>query len=124
MGLVSAIKDRSARAIRRALVVTAGGIFVAIGVGFLTSAAWILLEDAYSALAAALILAGVYIGFGLIAFGVASSSAKHEASAAPHSPLSNPTTPPQPGAMPPLAEAFIIGLNAAYAARGRGPAGK
>ncbi len=122
MGLISAIKDRSARAIRRALIGVVGGIFVAVGVGFLTSAAWIMLEDVYSSLAAALILAGVYIGIGLIAFGVVSSSAKREVSAAPRSPLNNPTTSPHPGAMPPLAEAFIIGLNAAVAARGRGPA--
>ncbi len=121
MGLVSAIKDRSARAIRRALLSVVGGIFVAIGLGFLTSAAWIMLEDVYSAVAAALILAGIYIGIGLIALGVASSSARRDAATAPRTPLSDPATPPRPGAMPPLAEAFIIGLNAALAARGRGP---
>lgn len=124
MGLISAIKDRSARAIRRALVSAVGGVFVAIGMGFLTSAAWIMLEDAYSAAAAALILAGIYIGIGLIALGVASSSAKRDAVAAPRTALNDPATPPQPGAMSPLAEAFIIGLNAAIAVRGRGPADK
>lgn len=83
-----------------------------------------MLEDVYSALAAALIIAGIYIGIGLIALGVASSSAKRDAVAAPRTPLSDPATPPRPGAMPPLAEAFIIGLNAALAARGRGPSGR
>ncbi|MCQ0093747.1 phage holin family protein [Roseovarius sp. M141] len=119
MGLVSAVKDRSARAIRRALICVVGGIFVSVGLGFLTSAAWIMLEDAYSAFAAALILAGIYTGTGLIALGVASSSSKRDADATP--PLSDPATPPKPGATPPLAEAFIIGFNAALAARGRGP---
>ncbi|WP_113912467.1 phage holin family protein [Roseovarius dicentrarchi] len=122
MGLVSAIKDRSARAVRRALIIVVGGIFIAIGVGFLTSAAWITLEDVYSSIAASLIIAGVYLGIGLIALGVASSSGKQDAEPAPRTPLNDPATPPQPGALPPLAEAFIIGLNAAYAARGRGPA--
>ncbi len=124
MGLISAFKDRSARAIRRALISAVGGVLVAIGVGFLTSAAWIMLEDVYSAAAAALILAGIYIGIGLIALGVASSWAKRDAVSAPRSPLSDPAAPPQPGAMPPLAEAFIIGLNAAIAARGRDPTGR
>ncbi|HEY9038278.1 MAG TPA: phage holin family protein [Roseovarius sp.] len=122
MGLVSALKDRSARAIRRALLGIVGGVLVAVGLGFLTSAAWIMLEDVYSAAAAAVILAGVYIGFGLIALGVASSSAKRDAAA--RTPLNDPATPPQPGALPPLAEAFIIGLNAALAARGRGPSNR
>ncbi len=120
MGLVSAIKDRSARAIRRALISAIGGVFLAISAGFLTSAAWIMLEDVYSATAAALILAGIYAGIGLIALGVASSSAKRDARAAPRTPLTDPATPPQPGATPPLAEAFIIGFNAALAARGGG----
>lgn len=121
MGLVSAIKDRSARAIRRALICVVGGVFVLVGLGFLTAAAWIMLEDAYSASAAALILAGIFTGIGLIALGMVSSSSKRDAGAAPRTPLNDPATPPQPGATPPLAEAFIIGFNAALAARGRGP---
>ena len=99
-----------------------GGIFLAVGVGFLTSAGWIALEEAYSALAAALIIAAVYAGIGLILLGVAGSSSD-EAGSYPKAeqPLHDPATPPRSGAMSPLAEAFVIGLNAAYAARGKGP---
>lgn len=121
MSLISAVKHRSARAIRRALICGLGGIFLAVGLGFLTSAAWILLEDAYSALSAALILAALYAGIGLIMLGIVASSRSRDAHDSRTAPLRDPTTPPQPGTIPPLAEAFIIGLNAALAARGRGP---
>lgn len=98
-----------------------GGIFLAVGVGFLTSAGWIMLEEAYSALAAALIIASVYLGVGLILFGVSGSSdeAGHHPKA--EQALHDPATSPRKGEMSPLAEAFVIGLNTAYAARRRGP---
>lgn len=98
-----------------------GGILVLVGLGFLTSAGWISLEDAYSSLFAALVIAGVYLGLGLILFGIAASSGDVASNAAAEAPLRDPATPPRTGSMSPLAEAFVIGLNAAYAARGRGP---
>nr|WP_171054603.1 hypothetical protein [Roseovarius arcticus] len=101
-----------------------GGILVLVGVGFLTSAGWIALEDAYSSLAAALVIACVYLGLGLILFGITASSADSASHAAAEAPLRDPATPPRTGSMSPLAEAFVIGLNAAYAARGRGPSGR
>lgn len=119
MGLIGAVKQKSARAIRRALLNACGGVLVAIGLGFLTCAAWIMLEDAYSAIAAALVLAGIYGGLGLILLGVAASSGTRDKADPETAPLRDPSAPPQPGAMPPLVEAFMIGLNAALAARGR-----
>ena len=98
-----------------------GGLLVLVGFGFLTSAGWIVLEDAYSSLAAALVIASVYIGLGLILLGIASSSGDKDRHAAVEAPLRDPATPPHAGSMSPLAEAFVIGLNAAYAARGRRP---
>ncbi|MFX0545089.1 hypothetical protein ACEWPL_006035 [Roseovarius sp. S1116L3] len=118
IGLVSAIKYRSARALRRALLTAIGSILVVIGAVFLTSAAWIMLAQTYSALFAALILAGIFLGLGLIFLGVASATRYHPV-APEAAPLRDPATPPVPGAMSPLAEAFLIGLNAALAARGR-----
>lgn len=96
-----------------------GAVFLIVGVGFLTSAGWILLEEAYSSLAASLIIAGIYLGVGLILLAVASNAKESRAYAAEMAPLRDPATAPRPGAMSPLAEAFIIGLNAAYAARRR-----
>jgi len=120
MGLITAIKSRSARALRRALLNAIGTVFLAIGTAFLTSAAWILLAEVYSPLFAALILAGIFLGIGLILLGVA-SRAKHRSAAiaAEAAALHDPAAPPPTGALSPLAEAFIIGLNAAAAARGR-----
>lgn len=119
VGLVSAIKHRSARAVKLALMRGVGAVFLLIGVGFLTSAGWIVLEDAYSSLAAALIIAAIYLGIGLILLAVASGSKESPAHASKMAALRDPATPPTPGTMSPLAEAFIIGLNAAHAVRGK-----
>ncbi|MFD0859068.1 hypothetical protein [Roseovarius aquimarinus] len=120
IGLITAVKYRSARAIRRVLLNSVGGVLIAIGVGFLTSAAWILLEEAYSALFAAAVLGGIFVGFGLIFIGIAARAKKRaKMIAAEAAALHGPATPPPLGGLSPLAEAFIIGLNAAQAARGR-----
>ena len=121
MGLVTAIKDRSARAARRALILISGVAFLLIGIGFLTSAAWIMLEEVYSAAAASAILSGVYAGVGLVTIAIASSSAKRELRTPERPVQQDPAETLQPGVTPPLVQAFLIGLNAALAARGRGP---
>lgn len=124
MGLVSTLKRRSERAVRRAVLSVVGAVLAGVGVGFLTAAAWMMLEDAYSAIAAALILAGIYAGLGLIILGLNASSHDDD-DASPHDEqLRDPAQHPEPGTIPPLAEAFIIGLNAALAARGREPVDK
>jgi len=92
---------------------------VAIGVAFLASAAWILLAEAYSTLFAALILGGVFVGLGLIFLGVASMGKNRSETIAAEAAALNPAAPPAPGGLSPLAEAFIIGLNAAHEVRGR-----
>lgn len=123
MGLVSTLKRRSERAVRRAVLSVVGAVLAGVGVGFLTAAAWMMLEDAYSAIAAAMILAGIYAGLGLIILGLNASS--HDDDASPHDEqFRDPAQHPEPGTIPPLAEAFIIGLNAALAARGREPVDK
>jgi vacuolar-type H+-ATPase subunit I/STV1 len=119
MGLVSAVKYRSARAIKRALMCVIGAIFLAVGTVFLTSAGWIVMAEAYSPLFAALVLAGIFLGIGLVILGIASGSKERHRFDPETAPLRDPTAPPTPGSMSPLAEAFIIGLNAAHAARGR-----
>ncbi len=121
MKYLDAIKDRSARAMRRALLRIVGGVLLAIGAGFLTAALWIMLEEVYSAMAAAFILAAIFIGIGLILLGVAASAATREARIARAEAAREAAAPPGARAMPPLAEAFFAGLNAALAARGRRP---
>lgn len=123
MGLVNTLKRRSERAVRRAIMSMVGAVLAGVGVGFLTAAAWMMLEDAYSAIAAALILAGIYAGLGLIILGLNAASHDND-SAAEDEKHHDPAQHPEPGNIPPLAEAFIIGLNAALAARGREPVDK
>jgi hypothetical protein len=121
MKYIDAIRYRSARAMRRALLRIVGAVLLAIGAGFLTAALWIMLEEVYSAMAAAFILAAIYVGIGLFLLGVAASAAIREARIARAEALRAAAAPPGARAMPPLAEAFLTGLNAALAARGRGP---
>ncbi len=119
MGLISAVKHRSARAVKRALMRAVGAVFLLVGIAFLTSAGWIVLAEAYSTLFAALIISGVFLGIGLILLGIAATSRERREYDAEDALLRDPAAPPAPGTMSPLAEAFIIGLNAAQAVRGR-----
>lgn len=81
-----------------------------IDVGFLTSTGWIILEQAYSALVAALVIAGIYAGIGLVMLDTSSQPSNTYPAA--EAPLHDPASPPPAGTMSPLAKAFIIGLNA------------
>lgn len=111
-GMVHRLKARSARAARRAGLTLVGAILFAAGLGFFTAAAWMVLSVEYSALFAAMVLGAAYTGLGLILFAAAA--------------LQGSPPPPQPeerhepyrgeGAraanLPPIAEAFVFGLNA------------
>ncbi|WP_281968466.1 hypothetical protein [Roseovarius nanhaiticus] len=119
IGLFTAIKYRSARAIRRALLSAIGGVLVAVGACFLAGAAWIMLAEAYSALFAALILGGAFVGAGLIFLGISARAKRRAEMMKAEAAAMHPATPPPMGGLSPLAEAFIIGLNAAQAARRR-----
>lgn len=96
-----------------------GIAFLIVGAGFLTSAGWIVLEEAYSALAAALVIGCIYLGIGLLFLAFTAHSRESQLYRAEMAALHDPAVPPVPGAISPLTEAFIIGLNAAYAARRR-----
>lgn len=97
----------SARHVARALALSAaGGLMVAVGAGFLTVAAWILLATSYGTLTAAAVIGAVYMGVGLIFLGLAGRrSHRHHY----HSP---PPVDPTAHLVAQLAEGFLTGLRA------------
>ena len=64
------IKRAIARIIQSAVLLTIAGICLIIMWGFLTAALFIFLEDRYGGTIAALVLAGLYLLFAIICFGV------------------------------------------------------
>ena len=96
---------------RRTAFLTAGGVLVLVGFGFLLAALWLGLETAFGPLAASLVVAGLLLGVGLLVLGLAprqpvfkSMDARLRKQARDGG-LYQPT-----GAIPPLAEAFLFGL--------------
>jgi Putative Actinobacterial Holin-X, holin superfamily III len=117
-GVIDDIKARSAHAARRAAFGAGATAFILVGVGFLTSAAWMMLAQMQSPLFAATVIGCAYVGIGLVGVGIAVSS----------SDTSRPTIDASIDAshassegkraadLPPLAEAFVFGLNAGLSA--------
>ncbi|WP_417261706.1 phage holin family protein [Celeribacter sp.] len=64
--MLTALQHQLTRGARRAAWVSAGGILMAVGIGFLTVAAWIMLSTLRDAQFAALVIGLVYVGVGLV----------------------------------------------------------
>lgn len=96
---------------RRTAFMVAGGAVLLIGAAFLIVALWIAVEEAFNALAAALVVAGVLLALGLMIIGLAPKKARMSTvdarlrKEARKGVLYEPT-----GKLPPLAEAFLFGL--------------
>lgn len=112
-GLIHQAQDAASRTAQTAALGLGAGLCLFVGAGFLTSAGWILLNEITTALNAALILGGIYTGFGLIALATISIRNRahrnkriQRAQASAH--------------QPPLAQvvaAFMSGMNAGQKAR-------
>jgi len=104
------IKDKAAQTAKRAGLISAGGLCCLVGAAFLTLAAWFYLVAVLDPMAAALILAGVYLGLGLILIGVGSSRTAHHPQTPPPSYAAKPAE--ASGFSSPLVQAFLHGLDA------------
>lgn len=105
------IRQAASTTARRTAFQVAGGAIMLVGAAFLIVALWIAIEEAFNALAAALVVAGVLLALGLAVMGLAPKK-PHVPSAdvrlrqsARKGTLYQPT-----GNLPPLAEAFLFGL--------------
>ncbi|SHH19711.1 phage holin family protein [Marivita hallyeonensis] len=106
--MLSLLKFQARAAVRRGLSVLIGGVFAAIGLGFLTQAAWSYLATQYSSLIASQVVGGVFVVMGLGVILLSKRRSKRAAARA--------STPTQNLAM---VEAFLVGMQAGQS-RGRG----
>lgn len=125
-GLGAGMAARVQQGVRRGGMLLAGIVLLIVAAGFITVAIWMLLVAAWSPLVAALVLGGMYLGFGVIMLAMAQPPRTHDmlqdstrlqdGASASHkraqSPLAGPAAP-----FPPLAEAFVFGLETALRLR-------
>ncbi|SMX42613.1 phage holin family protein [Maliponia aquimaris] len=107
--MLAMIETRARAALRRGVAGLMGGVLVAIGLGFLTQAAWLALASWQGPLFAAQTLGGIYLLLGGVVLLLVRK--RHDA------------PPPAPSRQAishlVLAEAFLVGLDAARSARKR-----
>ena len=112
--MLGKLERKAASAARKTGFAFGGALFFAVGLAFLTAAAWIYLAVTLSLFHAALIIGAAYVGLGLIFFGFASSSGSdHEVQAMK---AEMPQQPQTRGDAPPLVEAFLFGMQAGMGA--------
>lgn len=119
--LEAAVAARAREGVRRIGLLLVSAAFLATAAGFLTVAMWFLLETTYSAQIAAVILGGLYLGAGGLALYAALSPSRSEREArlaraqAQAQAQAHPAG--QKAPFPPLAEAFVFGLDTALRLR-------
>ncbi|MDD9705751.1 MAG: phage holin family protein [Paracoccaceae bacterium] len=114
--LEAAVTARARKGARRAGLLILSGLLLATGAGFLTVAIWIVASTAWSPQAAALMLGVIYLGLGGIVIAIASTPQRDQShvtdQTAAHGVKSGTANP-----YPPLAEAFVFGLDTALRLR-------
>ena len=105
--MISRLKQKALRTARRTALFLIAGITAVVGVGFLTATAWIFLESRYDSLIAALVVGLAYVATSTILLMIGRSMSDNHVLHETTQPHSNELT-----EMPPLASAFIFGLNA------------
>ncbi|MBW6416908.1 phage holin family protein [Celeribacter sp. PS-C1] len=117
--MLTALQHNLARGARRAAWVSAGGILMAVGIGFLTVAAWITLSTLRDAQFAALVIGLVYVGVGLVivALNTRDSHAKTLEEQRAQEAYRRAACPPEDDLFARIAIAFSEGLQAGKALR-------
>jgi hypothetical protein len=111
MGPIREVERRAEAFSHRLLLEAVGSILAVIGLAFLTTAGWLVLELQGGAIFAATVLGGAYFGLGLILWAAAITHrvrSKPPSPADPYEPFIN------------MAEGFAAGLEAGRAARNPG----
>ena len=109
--LEAAVKARARKGARRAGLLLTSGLLLAVGMGFVSAAIWMVTAAAWSPLVAALLLGAIYIGAGGIVLYLALPSQESAASRSEAQPTD------EVAPYPPLAEAFVFGLDTALRLR-------
>lgn len=103
------IEKKLARTARRAGLLSGGLLLCTVGVGFLTVAGWFALSPVIGVQNTALVIAGIYVGTGLIMIGIGAHRSSH-GSHRSHDARAQPDA--APTRSPPIVEAFMYGLQA------------
>jgi hypothetical protein len=107
-----AIEQKVANTAKRAGLLSGGLLFCLVGAGFLTVAGWLALTPIIGAKLTALVIAGVYLGFGCIMIGLGTKSVGQD-------PVQTGKRPEADAAAPPIVQAFMFGLQAGSQAEQR-----
>lgn len=110
----AALKARARNGARRAAVMGVAILLLLTGAGFLTSAIWIAAAAAWSPLVASLLLSMFCLVAGAMIF---LQVMPPQSLRKPPPPISEPPPPVEKPPYPPLAEAFLFGLNTAMRLR-------
>ena len=116
-GFVSAIQDRARQTARATAFSVMGVVFGLVGLGFLTVALWIVVENHESALVAYSVIGALYVvlGFSLMALGAqtgGSPDSGHRHDTRDHAPEE-----PAKEPLVQIAEGFAVGMQAGRAMR-------
>jgi predicted phage tail protein len=112
--MLTGLKTKAAHTAKRAGLLTGGLLALAVGVAFLTAAAWIYLSAVLDARTAALIIGGVFAGAGFVLIGIASSGAPHEEQSDHRAARRGAAA--EASEQPPLMQAFFHGMQAGVSA--------
>jgi hypothetical protein len=115
--LETAVAARARKGARRIGLLLVSAAFLATAAGFLTVAMWILLETTFSALIAAVVLGGLYLGAGGLTLYAATSPSRSEREARLAQAQAQAHPAGRDAPFPPLAEAFVFGLDTALRLR-------
>jgi hypothetical protein len=113
--MIARLKKNAARASRKAGLLTGGLLSIIVGLGILTWSAWLYLSVVTDPVTASAIIGGAYVGVGLLMIGTATLPSHDKA--APEPPAKSAQFAGQPGAQPPLMQAFLYGMDAGLAAQ-------
>lgn len=111
--LVHAVEHRAAKLSRRVVLGLAGAVTLAVGLGFLTVSAWLVLAALNGTVFAAGVIGTAYAGIGLILLALAAAGPARQDEEAPPEDRYGPFVQ--------MATGFAAGLEAGRAARDRAP---
>ncbi|MBI6629416.1 phage holin family protein [Pontibaca salina] len=114
------VEQKVTRVARKTALGTGAALALLVGIAFLTAAAWIYIAATTDTFIAALVLGAIYLGLGFVLLGLASS--RERGGSDPAGVKTAPETNAEaPSNLPPLAQAFIYGIEAGAAAKRRKP---
>lgn len=114
------VEQKVAQAARKTALGAGAALALLVGIAFLTAAAWIYIAATVDTFIAAIVIGAFYVGLGFVLLGLASAREKSgpEPAGVKSAPEPNPDAPSN---LPPLAQAFIFGMEAGAAAKRRKP---